>query len=103
MSSPSTTANLVLENVRRLLDDISQLKAKVLERDEKIAVLQQEIDNNNIVINQLKQQINQLNSRNSLAPKGDSSEITALIDNLVENIDKSLALLNNDKADNNAQ
>ena len=56
--------------------------------------LQEQVNNQNITINNLKEQINILKLGNTLTQKGDSVEIKLKINQLIRSIDKSLALIN---------
>lgn len=82
------------EKVGRLINENEQLRTEVEQLRVGQEALQKNIQDNNIVINNLKEENKVLKLRNSLTEKGDTAEIKLKINQLVRTIDKSLALLN---------
>ena len=89
-----TTVAEIERKVRRLIEENDRLRASELNWAERCKELQGQIDNNNIIINNLKEQNNILKLGNTLSQKGDSAEIKLKINQLIRSIDKSLALIN---------
>lgn len=89
-----TTVTEIELNVRRLIEENNQHMAAEAEAKQLCQQLQKQIDEQNILINNLKEQNNILKLGNTLTQKGDSTEIKLKINQLIRNIDKSLALLN---------
>lgn len=80
--------------LKRVLDDNAALKANALqhqagteELNEKIKKLKEENEN-------LKKEIDIIKLRNTLAEKGDATEIKLEINRMIRNIDRGLDLLN---------
>lgn len=80
--------------VRELIVENDRLRVSEHNWAERCKELQKQIDNNNVVINNLKEQNNILKLGNRLAQKGDSAEIKLKINQLIRSIDKSLSLIN---------
>ena len=78
--------------VRKLIGENRRLRVEAEEANERCRQLQE--DKQNIVINNLKEQNNNLKLGNTLTQKGDSVEIRLKINQLIRSIDKSLALIN---------
>ncbi|MCQ2282708.1 MAG: hypothetical protein MJZ99_08800 [Bacteroidales bacterium] len=89
-----TTVAAIELKVRKLIEENDRLHAVEAELTDRCRELQEQIDNNNIVINNLKEQNNILKLGNALTQKGDSAEIKLRINQLIRSIDKSLALIN---------
>ena len=80
--------------VRKLAGENQRLRLEVEKANDRCKQLQEQLDNQNIVINNLKEQNNNLKLGNTLTQKGDSVEIRLKINQLIRSIDKSLALIN---------
>ena len=80
--------------VRKLAGENQRLRLEVEKANDRCKQLQEQLDNQNIVINNLKEQNNKLKLGNTLTQKGDSVEIKLKINQLIRSIDKSLALIN---------
>lgn len=80
--------------VRRLIEENNRLRTVEAELTERCQQLQRQIENDNIVINNLKEQQTILKLGNALTQKGDSAEIKLKINQLIRNIDKALLLIN---------
>ena len=89
-----TTVAEIEWKVRKLLEENGRLRAEVEESAERCRQLQEQVNNQNITINNLKEQNNILKLGNTLAQKGDTVEIKLRINQLIRSIDKSLALIN---------
>lgn len=89
-----TTVAEIERKVRRLIEENDRLRASELNWAERCKELQGQIDNNNIIINNLKEHNNILKLGNTLSQKGDSAEIKLKINQLIRSIDKSLSLIN---------
>ena len=89
-----TTVAEIEWKVRKMVEENEQLRAKVEESAEQCRQLQEQVNNQNITINNLKEQNNILKLGNTLAQKGDTVEIKLKINQLIRSIDKSLALIN---------
>lgn len=80
--------------VRKLIGENQRLRVEAEEANERCRQLQEQVDKQNIVINNLKEQNNNLKLGNTLTQQGDSAEIRLKINQLIRSIDKSLALIN---------
>lgn len=80
--------------VRKLIGENRRLRVEAEEANERCRQLQEQVDKQNIVINNLKEENNNLKLGNTLTQKGDSVEIRLKINQLIRSIDKSLALIN---------
>ena len=80
--------------VRKLIGENRRLRVEAEEANERCRQLQEQVDKQNIVINNLKEQNNNLKLGNTLTQNGDSVEIRLKINQLIRSIDKSLALIN---------
>lgn len=89
----TTVAEIELK-VRKLIEENDRLRASEESLARQCAELQGQIDNNNLVINNLKEQNNIFKLGNTLTRKGDSAEIKLRINQLIRSIDKSLSLIN---------
>ena len=79
--------------VRKIIEQNNALKAEVARLNEANEELRETIKNQELTINQQKEETNILKLRNTLVQKGDSAEIKLKINQLIRNIDKSLMLL----------
>ena len=94
MPGIETTIANIEAKVRKLIDENASLRVKVDMQDATIKRLQETINNNNIILNQLTEENNKLiSSRNTPKQGCDPAEIEARIDQLIDTIDQSLALL----------
>ena len=89
-----TTVAEIEWKVRKLVEENERLHTEVEESAELCRVLQEQVNNQNITINNLKEQNNILKLGNTLTQKGDTVEIKLKINRLIRSIDKSLALIN---------
>lgn len=89
-----TTVVEIEYRIRRLLADMDNQRVELDAANNQIRCLQEQITEQNKIINDLKEQNNILKLGNTLTQKGDSVEIKLKINNLIRNIDRSLALLN---------
>ncbi|MBR1835509.1 MAG: hypothetical protein IJ785_08435 [Bacteroidales bacterium] len=80
--------------VRKLIGENQRLRVEAEKANEQCRQLQEQVDKQNIVINNLKEENNNLKLGNTLTQKGDSVEIKLKINQLIRSIDKSLALIN---------
>lgn len=80
--------------VRRLIGENQRLRVEAEKANEQCRQLQEQVDKQNIVINNLKEENNNLKLGNTLTQKGDSVEIRLKINQLIRSIDKSLELIN---------
>ncbi len=80
--------------VRKLVGENQRLRVEAEKASEQCRQLQEQVDKQNIVINNLKEENNILKLGNTLTQKGDSVEIKLKINQLIRSIDKSLALIN---------
>lgn len=88
-----TTVAEIEYKVRKLIEENNRLRTAEAELTERCRTLQEQIDNDNIVINNLKEQQTILKLGNALTQKGDSAEIKLKINQLIRNIDKALLLV----------
>lgn len=89
--------NIVTEieqKVRMLMEENDRLRAVEAKLTEERRQLQEEVKIQNITINNLKEDNKILKLGNALTQKGDSAEIKLKINQLIRNIDKSLAIIN---------
>lgn len=89
-----TTVTEIELKVRKLIEENSRLREAEAKAKLECQLLQKQIDNNNLVINNLKEENNILKLGNTLTQKGDSTEIKLKINQLIRSIDKSLAIIN---------
>ena len=89
-----TTVAEIEWKVRKMIEENDRLRAGEADLTEQCRKLQEQVNNQNITINNLKDQINILKLGNTLTQKGDSVEIKLKINQLIRSIDKSLALIN---------
>lgn len=88
-----TTVSGIEYKVRKLIEDNEKLRQQVVRLNTEKQDLQKACDNQNILINNLKEQTKILKLGNALTQKGDSAEIKLKINQIIRGIDKSLALL----------
>ena len=88
-----TTVSGIEYKVRKLIEDNEKLRQQVVQLSTEKQDLQKACDNQNILINNLKEQTKILKLGNALTQKGDSAEIKLKINQLIRSIDKSLAIL----------
>ena len=89
----TTVAEIELK-VRKLMKENELLRAEMAKANEQCRKLQEQNEQHNILINNLKEQNNNLKLGNTLTQKGDSVEIRLKINQLIRSIDKSLELIN---------
>ena len=89
-----TTVAEIEWKVRKMIEENDRLRAGEADLTEQCRKLQEQVNNQNITINNLKEQINILKLGNTLTQKGDSVENKLKINQLIRSIDKSLALIN---------
>ena len=83
--------------VRQLADEIMRLRKLVSEKDEQCLELEKALKNNEILINNLKEENKLVKLGNRLTEKGDSAEIKLKINQMIRTIDKSLEILKAEK------
>ena len=88
-----TTLSGIEYKIRKLTEDNARLRAEVLQLTEEKENLTENIKNQEITINILKEETQIIKLRNTLVQKGDSAEIKLKINQLIRNIDKSLSLM----------
>ncbi len=88
-----TTLSGIDYKIRRLAEERNHLQEQVMELNEKNEELIEQNQHKEQIINQLKDQVKILKLRNSLADNGDPVDIKLKINQLIRNIDKSIALL----------
>ena len=89
----SGTLSADVKVVTQLIEDNEKLRQQVVQLSTEKQDLQKACDNQNILINNLKEQTKILKLGNALTQKGDSAEIKLKINQIIRGIDKSLALL----------
>ena len=89
-----TTVVEIELKVRKLIEENRFLRVGMEKANRQCQELQEQVDKQNILINNLKEQNNNLKLGNTLTQKGDSVEIRLKINQLIRSIDKSLALIN---------
>ena len=82
--------------VRLLADEITRLRKLVDEKERHCLELQEALKNNEILINNLKEENKLVKLGNRLTDKGDSAEIKLKINQMIRTIDKSLEILKNE-------
>ena len=93
MSEMEDTLERIEKEARRLVQRIQELHRELAELKEMQLKLQEASRNKDIVINNLTEQNKVLKLGNALTQKGDSTEIKLKINQLVKEIDRSLAIL----------
>lgn len=89
-----TTVVEIELKVRKLIEENRLLRVEMEKTNRQCQELQEQVDKQNILINNLKEQNNNLKLGNTLTQKGNSVEIRLKINQLIRSIDKSLALIN---------
>lgn len=79
--------------VRMLQEERSSLRAELERQREHCQELQEALEQQNITITNLKEQNQSINLGNTLATKGDSTEIKHKIAQMIQTIDDALSLL----------
>ena len=94
MSTLETTIANIEAKVRRLAEERDLLNKKVEEQTATIVELQNTINQNNILINNLKEETNKLiSTRNTPTERSIPADIEPRIQQLIKTIDESLSLL----------
>jgi len=93
MSDFDTVIAGIQNKVRKLMDERRSLQTELEQQKEHCRALQEALENQNIILTNLKAQSQTTNQGNTLAPKGDSTEIKSKINQLIQTIDESLTLL----------
>lgn len=88
-----TTLSGIEYKVRQLIEQNNSLKTSVARLETEREELSETIKKKDEKIEELKQETEILKLRNTLVQKGDSAEIKLKINQMIRNIDKSLALL----------
>ena len=81
--------------VRQLADEVTRLRALVSEKDERCRTLEEALRNNEILINNLKEENKLVKLGNKLTEKGDCTEIKLKINQMIRALDRSLDILKN--------
>jgi len=93
MTDLENTLAGIERKVRRLVEENNRLRSVEAELRAEGSRLQEQINNQNITINHLKEQNTILKLGNALTEKGDSTEVKLKINQLIRNIDKCLESL----------
>lgn len=93
MTDLENTLAGIERKVRRLVEENNRLRSVEAELRVEGSRLQEQINNQNITINHLKEQNTILKLGNALTEKGDSTEVKLKINQLIRNIDKCLESL----------
>lgn len=88
-----TTVSGIEFKVRQLADEVQRLRKLAGEKDERICELEEALKNNEILINNLKQENKLVKLGNKLAEGRDSAELKLEINRMIRTIDKSLEIL----------
>lgn len=88
-----TTVAAIESKVRQLLDENDRLRRVEAQSAQRCRQLQEQINNQNILINNLKEQNNILKIGNTLTQKGDTVELKLKINRMIRNIEQSLAAI----------
>jgi len=88
-----TTLSGIEYKVRRLMDENQRLKDEIMRQKERQESQAEIIRDQNIEINNLKEQTKILKLRNALEQKGDSTEVKLKINQLIRTIDKTISRL----------
>lgn len=88
-----TTVSGIEFKVRQLADEVQRLRNLAGEKDERICELEEALKNNEILINNLKQENKLVKLGNKLAEGRDSAELKLEINRMIRTIDKSLEIL----------
>lgn len=87
----------------RLLEENARLRAKEKSLAEELRDLQERTKQQNTIISNLKEENKLLKLGEKLTQKGDTTELKLRINQLIRNIDKSLAMINETGAEATAQ
>ena len=87
----------------RLLEENARLRAKEKSLAEELRDLQERTRQQNTIISNLKEENKLLKLGEKLTQKGDTTELKLRINQLIRNIDKSLAMINETGAEATAQ
>ncbi|MBP5541552.1 MAG: hypothetical protein J6X88_07895 [Bacteroidales bacterium] len=87
----------------RLLEENARLRAKEKSLAEELRDLQEQTKQQNTIISNLKEENKLLKLGEKLTQKGDTTELKLRINQLIRNIDKSLAMINETGAEATAQ
>lgn len=79
--------------VRQLADEVERLRMLVSEKEDELCELQKAQKNNEITINNLKEENKLVKLGNRLTESGDSAELKLKINQMIRTIDKSLEIL----------
>ncbi|MBR4505548.1 MAG: hypothetical protein IKP21_02095 [Bacteroidales bacterium] len=79
--------------VRQLADEVERLRQLVSAKEDKICELQKAQKNNEIIINNLKEENKLVKLGNRLTEGSDSAELKLKINQMIRTIDKSLEIL----------
>ncbi len=79
--------------VRQLADEVERLRALVSAKEDELCELQKAQKNNEIIINNLKEENKLVKLGNRLTEGGDSAELKLKINQMIRTIDKSLEIL----------
>lgn len=88
------TVSAIDYKVRQLIAENNRLRYVEASLTERCGELQEQINNQNTTINNLKEQNKILKLGNTLTQKGDSVELKLKINQLVRSIDRALASIN---------
>ena len=92
-----TTVSGIEFKVRQLADEVQRLRKEVSERDDRIWELEEALKNNEITINNLKEENKLIKLGNRLTEGNDCAELKLKINQMIRAIDKSLDLLKAEK------
>lgn len=87
----------------RLLEENARLRAKEKSLAEELRDMQEQTKQQNTIISNLKEENKLLKLGEKLTQKGDTTELKLRINQLIRNIDKSLAMINETGAEATAQ
>ncbi len=83
--------------VRQLADEVTRLRTLVSEKEERCQALEEALRNNEITINNLKEETKLIKLGNKLTEKSDCAEIKLKINQMIRTIDRSLEILKAEK------
>ena len=79
--------------VRQLADEVNRLRTLVSKKEDECRELKEAINDNEILINNLKEENKLIKLGNKLTEKGDCSEIKLKINQMIRTIDRSLEIM----------
>ncbi len=79
--------------VRQLADEVNRLRTLVSKKEDECRELKEAINDNEILINNLKEENKLIKLGNKLTEKGDCSEIKYKINQMIRTIDRSLEIM----------